>query len=96
MLFEAILDRGALSLLKEFCLHPFLNNFSLAGGTGLALRLGHRLSYDVELFSAEKFNTLNLDAELNSFYGLQYIKTGTLSNALFSSVNSIKSDFVYD
>lgn len=96
MLYETILDRGALSLLKEYCSHPFLNSFSLAGGTGLALRLGHRLSYDLDLFSAENFNISNLNAELDSFYGLQYIKTGTLSRALFSTVNSIKSDFVYD
>lgn len=38
----------------------------------------------------------NLDAELESYYEVQYIKRGTLSNALFSTVNSIKSDFVFD
>ncbi len=27
---------------------------------------------------------------------MQYIKRGTLSNALFSTVNSIKTDFAYD
>ncbi len=27
---------------------------------------------------------------------MEYIKRGTLSNALFSTVNSIKTDFVYD
>jgi hypothetical protein len=43
MLYETVLDRVALSLLKENCSLPFLKNFSLAGGTGLALRLGHDL-----------------------------------------------------
>jgi len=96
MLYETILDRGLLSLLKEYCSHQFLQSFSLAGDTGLALRLGHRLSYDLDLFSNEKFNVNHLDAELESYYGMQYIKRGNLSNALFSTVNSIKSDFVYD
>ena len=96
MLYETILDRSALGLLKEFCSHPFLQSFSLAGGTGLALRLGHRISYDLDLFSNEKFIVNHLDAELESYYGLQYIKRGALSNALFSTVNSVKSDFVYD
>lgn len=96
MLYEAVLDRDALSLLQEYCSHQFLQRFSLAGGTGLALRLGHRISYDLDLFSYEKFSVNNLDAELDSYYGMQYIKRGTLSNALFSTVNSIKSDFVYD
>jgi hypothetical protein len=56
MLYETVLDRSALGLLQEYCSHPFLQNFSLAGGTGLALRLCHRISYDLDLFSNEKFN----------------------------------------
>ena len=31
---------------------PFLNRYYLAGGTGLALHLGHRLSVDLDFFSA--------------------------------------------
>lgn len=96
MLYETILDRASLSLPKKYCSHHFLQNFSLAGGTGLALRFGHRISYDLDLFSTEKFDVNTLEAELESYYGLQYIKRGTLSNALFSTVNSVKSDFVYD
>ncbi len=96
MLYETILDGDTLTLLEEYCSLPFLQNFSLAGGTGLALRLGHRLSYALDLFSNEKFNVGHLDAELESYYGNVYIKRGSLSNALFSTVNSVKSDFVYD
>jgi Nucleotidyl transferase AbiEii toxin, Type IV TA system len=32
---------------------PFIRNFYLAGGTGLALHLGHRFSIDLDLFSPE-------------------------------------------
>ena len=34
-------------------LAPLLSQFYLAGGTGLALRLGHRVSLDLDLFSRE-------------------------------------------
>lgn len=32
---------------------PFIRNFYLAGGTGLALHLGHRYSIDLDFFSAD-------------------------------------------
>lgn len=32
-----------------------LDTFYLAGGTGLALQFGHRLSLDLDFFSQEKF-----------------------------------------
>jgi hypothetical protein len=33
---------------------PFIKSFYLAGGTGLALHLGHRFSVDLDLFSLDK------------------------------------------
>jgi len=35
---------------------PFLKKFYLAGGTGLALQLGHRRSRDFDFFNAELFD----------------------------------------
>ncbi len=37
-----------------------LGDFYLAGGTGLALQLNHRLSLDLDFFSSKKVNTKNL------------------------------------
>lgn len=42
----------ALDVLREACL---LEDFYLAGGTGLALQFGHRLSLDLDFFAREKF-----------------------------------------
>jgi hypothetical protein len=33
---------------------PFIRDFYLAGGTGLALHLGHRFSFDLDFFSPDK------------------------------------------
>ncbi len=65
MLYETILDGDALSLLKEYCSHQFLQSFSLARGTGLALRLGHRISYDLDLFSYENLMLIILMLNLS-------------------------------
>jgi len=43
----------ALPFLKQM---PFINQFYLAGGTGLALQLGHRLSADFDFFSKKNFD----------------------------------------
>jgi len=34
---------------------PFLENFYLAGGTGLALQIGHRISQDLDFFTQKEF-----------------------------------------
>lgn len=41
-----------------------LDGFYLAGGTGLALWYGHRISLDLDLFSAEKFNAMSITKAL--------------------------------
>lgn len=50
---ERILAKSALSLLAMPEMK--INGFYLAGGTGLALQLGHRKSDDLDFFSSEEF-----------------------------------------
>ncbi len=54
-MFEQVLSKKALKVIEE--LAPFLKDFYLAGGTGLALQLGHRKSHDLDFFSNKPFNT---------------------------------------
>ncbi|MBI2552492.1 nucleotidyl transferase AbiEii/AbiGii toxin family protein [Candidatus Uhrbacteria bacterium] len=53
--------RAALELLGSSRL---LNDFYLAGGTGLALHLGHRLSYDLDFFSPKEFSPQSMIIKL--------------------------------
>jgi len=46
-------------------------DFYLAGGTGLALYLGHRYSYDLDFFSAKNFDESQLVQRLSSFNALR-------------------------
>ena len=52
---EAI-DAGVEQVLGDLQKVPMLAPFYLAGGTGLALRLGHRRSIDLDFFAGENFN----------------------------------------
>lgn len=54
-MFERVLPVNASSVLKRIA--PRLKGFYLAGGTGLALQLGHRRSADLDFFNNHEFNT---------------------------------------
>lgn len=65
-LFFDILDDQRKSLLPLFSV--FKNNYYLAGGTGLALQIGHRDSVDFDLFSTKSFSTEELFKEISSIF----------------------------
>lgn len=50
-------------------------HFYLAGGTGLALQLGHRESYDLDFFTQDKFKVDDTMAELESYYQVTVINS---------------------
>lgn len=57
-----------------------LTDFYLAGGTGLALQMGHRRSVDLDLFTQREFDPAGLRAQLSELSGLRVrqILRGTL------------------
>ena len=62
----------------------------LAGGTALALHLGHRLSFDLDFFTAKEFNPLETARKLQGVLDLKVEKTtkgtilGIIKNIRFS------------
>jgi hypothetical protein len=66
--------------------------FHLAGGTGLALQLGHRLSVDLDLFSLTPFDSgFYLEyLEKNYQFALDYSALSTLKG----SIDGVKVDFI--
>ena len=55
---EKVLPRGSRELLAklESLTRPELEDWTLAGGTGLALQLGHRVSVDFDFFRTDGFS----------------------------------------
>jgi len=65
-MFYNILDKKRLNLLPLF--EDFNKNFYLAGGTALALQIGHRDSVDFDFFSPEDLNTKELFERLREIF----------------------------
>ncbi len=51
MLHKSTVDESTLELLKQLQQKDYLKGFHLVGGTALALKMGHRKSVDLDLFS---------------------------------------------
>lgn len=68
MLHYSAVDQGTLELLKRLMNFGELQDFSLVGGTALALQLGHRISVDIDLFTQHDFNPSKLSEYLNDHF----------------------------
>ena len=69
MLQTKAVERHTFGLLEELMGIDFLDDFSLVGGTALALRLGHRKSIDIDLFNTAKFNVAILKDKISRKLG---------------------------
>ena len=80
MLHKETVETSTLELLKSLQSEPLLASFNLVGGTSLALRLGHRKSVDLDLFSKEDFDLQEVKELLVNKYGFKasYEKGKTL------------------
>ena len=68
MLQTATVEKGTFELLKKLMKDDLLSNFLLAGGTNLALQIGHRQSIDLDLFSYKSFDAHALEKHLQQNY----------------------------
>jgi hypothetical protein len=81
MFFKEAIEPSTLELLKELQAENVLKDFNLAGGTSLAMQIGHRQSMDLDLFTQTDFDANSL---------LEYLE-GSFGFALnFSSQNTLK------
>ena len=80
MLHKETIETGTLELLNKLQSELLLASFNLVGGTSLALRLGHRKSVDLDLFSKEDFDLQEIKELLVNQYGFKvsYEKGKTL------------------
>ncbi len=72
------------SVLAKIAELDFLKNFYLAGGTALAIQLGHRESIDLDFFTDEKFSVQSLKYKLSQIGNLMvdYEDEDTLNGTL--------------
>ena len=91
MLHFTALPPAVARLLKRMAPLPALAGFSLAGGTSLALRFGHRLSVDLDFFTSQEFDPSRLPGVLPDAH---HRILGQTSGSLNLEVDGVKVDFL--
>jgi hypothetical protein len=87
-----IINPTTFSLIQELQSLPFLKDFYLVGGTALALKLGHRNSIDIDLFTQNEFSTREIAEKLS--LNRNFFISFERENTLMCYINSIKTDFI--
>jgi len=82
--FSNVFDKERQKVLSKILENNLIPSSYLAGGTALAIQIGHRFSYDFDFFTQVKFNTEHLEAHLMSIGDLKtlYIKNSTFHGIL--------------
>jgi hypothetical protein len=87
--FTNILSAGQQAILERLSSLPALDSFYLAGGTGLALQLGHRRSVDFDFFRPEGIDPGVLLPSLQEFLpAVRRAEAGTLTLELAGVMTS--------
>lgn len=92
MLHKKAVEKSTLELIISLQSKPYLGNFFLAGGTALALYLGHRKSIDIDLFSNVGFDAALMLEELHQDF--HYELFFTAANTLKGAIENIKVDIL--
>jgi hypothetical protein len=82
-----------LQLIKDLSKQYFIKDFHLAGGTALALQIGHRLSVDLDCFSLSEFNPRAWLNKLGKIGEVSNIQIG--ESNLLCFINGVKVEFIY-
>ena len=91
------MDDTANAVLQQlFSISYIKKNFALAGGTALALQLGHRRSVDLDLFAPKAFLIPKLQDTLKKNFKELYVPVRTTRMMFFAKVDDVKTDFVME
>lgn len=95
MLYKKAADANTWRVLETLMQASVFNDFHLCGGTSLALRFGHRLSIDIDLFTKKVFDKAELKRNLEDLF-IDFSEQFTnVSIFYFCYLDKVKSDFVY-
>ena len=89
---ENILNAEQKSNLELLGKMPEIKGFYLAGGTALALQIGHRYSVDLDFFIAQKFSTTKLLKKLLAHPNC--VKQSVSEGTLYIALNNVSCSFI--
>lgn len=90
---EFIMSKDRHALIAKLAGKNFLGDFYLAGGTALALHLGHRWSEDLDFFSKYKFDSFGLISKLSEID--EFLVTGQDMDTVHGLMGNVKLSFLY-
>lgn len=88
MLFKAI-PAPVVALLKEIHLLLLPPHTYLAGGTAIALYLGHRISVDIDLFTEKEFYSGPIISSLKERYVVEVVSTAE-KDTFITNINKVR------
>lgn len=88
--------QGTFALLRELSARQDPCSFALAGGTALALQMGHRISMDLDFLTEKEFDSWDLFESLAASFEVvdSSLATNSLSLFIKSGDLSVKADFI--
>lgn len=92
MLRKEAVEKGTMDIIYKLMADEKLMSFNLVGGTALALKIGHRKSIDIDLFTATDFNSQEISNHLTTTYNVMRIQV--ITNGIFCLINGVKLDLL--
>lgn len=92
--YPEILNKDQLEIIGKL---SFLSTqgFYLAGGTALALQLGHRTSVDFDFYSPDHFDIEKTIENINNNLGKKAFITGTQKDTIFATISNVDVSFFW-
>ena len=94
MLYKQTVSTQMWELLQTLMKDEKFLDHVLVGGTALSLKIGHRLSVDIDLFTTKGFDPKMMMEYLEHRYGADEKESRTYNNTLLTYINDIKVDIV--
>lgn len=94
MLHKETVSSEMWELLQRLMKDEKLKDYFLVGGTALALRIGHRLSVDIDLFTRKTFDPNTMFKYLEKTYRAELVEDGLSNNTVLSFIGNIKVDII--
>ena len=89
---ETIDSEQSVLLEKLSGLYIPIKEFYLAGGTALALQIGHRKSYDLDFFIDRDFNENEIASYISNDLSGEIVSTG--ENTVYGLIDNVKISFI--
>lgn len=92
MLYKETVEKGTMDLIDRLMKDDKFSSFNLVGGTALALKIGHRKSIDIDLFTNSDFNSPEISNHLTGNYNVTRIQA--INNGVFCLIDGVKVDLL--